>query len=246
MGLNLRHPLELDRFRAACRLSAQYWKCKWSRDIRRDADRFAQLATDYTEKRHATADADTNWTFKDHVVHHLASQFVRDECVVDCLPGERAHLLAREVAENIKNTQSFELNMLPRMLISHLEATTEAGSFDDRLLGNSFEMSNIDARGAKACVLWGVQFKQSDVVFLEDCESPVLIQACIDLHETGLGLLVTPLIFHSIVNRVANLYEESGRTEIVKKNTCSRVTPCRAWCREPHRRYVVVRAGSVY
>jgi hypothetical protein len=242
-----RHPLELDRFRAGCRVNTQYWKCKWSNDIERDADRFAELVADYLTKRHAAASEDTEWKFKHHAAQHLARQMPRDGCVIDCLPGERAHLLARAVSGMVGNTKCFERTMLPRMLIGHFNKAEEAESFDDRLIGRTFDVPELGrAKGAQKCILWGARLGECDVVFLDASHDPVLVKTCIDIQGCGLALLVTPLLYVRDINRAATLHRDSGRTEIVRRGDCTRVLLCRAWSIEADGGYVVVRAGSVY
>jgi hypothetical protein len=243
-----RRPLELDRFRAGGRVNTQYWKCKRSSDIERDADRFAELVADYSAKRNAAADAATTWVFKDHAAHHLARQMMRDGLVIDCLPGERAHLLARGIADWIRNTRKFEHSMMARMLASHLTAVKESESFEDRLIGTVYT-SNVRGLGlvksAQTCVLWGTHLHESDVVFVDASYDPVLIKACIDTGR-GLALLVAPLLYATDVNRAATLNHDSGRTEILRSSDCSGVALCRAWSINGDGSYVVVRAGSVY
>ena len=251
VNMEQRHPLELERFRAGCRVNTQYWKCKASHDIERDADRFAELVADYIAKRHAAANANTEWKFKHHVAQHLARQMVRDGCVIDCLPGERAHLLARATAHNLKATSSFEHTMLPRMLIGHLDGVKETESFEDRLIGKTFDVSKMvpglgRAKGAQQCVLWGAHLKEFDVFFVDDSHDPLLVKTCVDIQGCGLALLVAPLLYLTDINRAATLHRESEHTEILRSGDCNGVVLCRAWSIEADGSYVVVRSGSVY
>ena len=244
-----RRPLELARFCAGCRLSTQYWRCKRSSDIERDANRFAELATDYTAKRHAAAGADTTWQFKHHATHHLARQMVRDGGVLDCLAGERAHLRARAVSSPVRNTSVFEHTMLARMLASHLSRVKEEESFEDRLLGKTHEL-NMPGLGrvsaAQACVLCGTHLAEFDVFFVATSRDPMLIKACIEARGVGVALVVTRLLYGTDVNRVATLNHESAHTDVLRSSDINGVTLCRAWSVEADGSYVVVRAGSVY
>ena len=210
-----------------------------ARDIDRDANRFAELVADYMEKRHAAADENTEWVFKHHAAQHLARQMIRDGCVIDCVAGERAHLLARAVAHSVKNTLHFEHTLLPRMLIGHFENVREAESFEDRLIGRTDDVSNLlpgwgRVESAVECILWGTQLREFDVVFVDADRDPVLIKTCIH-GDLGLALVVTPLLHVRDINRVASLQRDSGRSEILRKGACNGVILCRAWSIEEDR-----------
>lgn len=247
------YPLVLERFRAAARLNTQYWKCKIStaEDMEANANRFAALASNYSQKR-IEADENCESTLKHHLVHHLARQFVRDGVVIDCLAGERAHLLARATSEPVQNTRCFEKTMLARMLISHMVSVEEKKTFEDCLVGKTADVSDImpelgRADGANRCVLWGTPLTESDVVWVGSRPDPVRVESCLDIHGSGLALIVSPLVQDKPFNRVADLYRVGvDQMEIVRGVDHDGVVLCRAWCVEPDGRYIVVRGGSVY
>ena len=76
---------------------------------------------------------------------------------------------------------------------------------------------------------------------------PVRVETCLDIHGSGLALIVSPLVQSQRLNRVADLYRVDGdQMEIVRAVDHDCVVLCRAWCVEPDGRYLVVHAGSVY
>ena len=239
-----RRPLELERFRAACRIHNHYWQCKSDYVDTNGADRMAVLTAEYAMKRHA-ANASDNWVFKHHILQHLGMQFQRDRVVVDCLVGERAHLLVKCTCENIKNTTTFEKTLLGRLLINHFVKVFDAETLSDHLKGSTCDLSDFfqssaHVVGSKEGLLWGRHLRESDVVLFG--RDPFLIQLCIENKSFGLGVVVSPLVLSRNVNRVADLFTvDKANSRIVSVSDYRTVNLCRAWCVEPDGSFLVLR-----
>ena len=151
----------------------------------------------------------------------------------------------------LKNTRCFEKTMLARMLICHMVSVEQKKTFEDCLVGKTTDVSDImpelgRADGANRCVLWGTPLRDSDIVWVGSRPDPVRVETCLDIHGSGLALIVSPLVQNQRLNRVADLYRVGDQMEIVRAVDHDCVVLCRAWCVEPDGRYLVVRAGSVY
>jgi hypothetical protein len=172
---------------------------------------------------------------KHHWMMDIPPQLVRDQCVLDAFIIERTHLLVKGIADNIKNTSSFEQSVLSGVTTRAFEHAAVAGAGDclvgrcaplpgfpgvhvaDKLSVNTFEVSvdDIIIRGTSAGVVVACALEGGQLLVVVD----LLVQTVIRSS-------------HTAVFRLAGQHAVWSASD---------VGHCLAWYGQPDGSFVVIR-----
>ncbi len=138
----------------------------------------AQLEADVAEhiRLHVAAYGAGHVKPKHHWMMDVPGQIRSDGILVDAFVIERIHLRVKCIAENVRNTTSFEGSVLESVLTAHFE---ELGSrqFGDCLLGRSAVLPGfLGARVADGMRNFGIEFRIGDVAMCGD--EVTKVEAC--------------------------------------------------------------------
>ncbi len=99
---------------------------------------------------------------KHHWLVDCPSQFLRDQLVLDAFVIERTHLSIKQLAEDVKNTRSYERSVLSGFLCGVLRDSRELGG--DRLLGRTALLPGSAARVADRAEVQKQEFTVGEIV----------------------------------------------------------------------------------
>ena len=196
---------KLESFCAACACVDILLLAKRRHIATTEASSRLQAALRHHGRCHVAAYGNQNLKPKFHWLWDIAELLSKDDFVLDCFVVERLHQRAKGVANNIRNTRSYERSVLAGVLAIHRNTLRMPGSPVFGLVGRTAPLPKyLEATIGNRLVHQGLHISVGDMVFAGDAMG--CVAACC-MQDGMLYMVVEEMLFHRQATKRSTIWQ---------------------------------------